>query len=173
MSVSAAHLPDKRRAYGAIAGLRNRWWIVAASVVALTVGQGTIELYCFGIFLKPLSDDIGLTRGTLSSGLLTASVSTALATPIVGLLIDRYGGRAVMLPGIAAFALAMAARSILQSSPLYEPSIDRGQGLSGLCPLALGFQKIGDANCRPQLQELRFLTPGLAHGVNEALLCCA
>jgi MFS family permease len=98
--------------------IKNRWWIVAASVIGLVVGQGAVELYCFGVFLKPLSDGIGLTRGTLSSGLLTASVFTALATPIVGWLIDRYGSRAVMLPGIAAFALAMAARSTLHPSSL-------------------------------------------------------
>jgi len=118
MAISAAQLPDKHGDYGTIAALRNRWWIVAASVIGLAVGQGTIELYCFGVFLKPLGDDIGLTRGTLSSGLLMASVITALATPIVGLLIDRYGCRTVMLPGIAAFALAIAARSTMQSSPL-------------------------------------------------------
>jgi MFS family permease len=100
------------------ARLNNRWWIVAASLIGLVVGEGPVNLFCFGVFLKPVSDDLGLSRGTLSSALLTASVATAIATPIVGALIDRYGSRAVMLPGIAAFAIAVTARATLQSSPV-------------------------------------------------------
>jgi MFS family permease len=98
--------------------LRSGWLIVAASVMGLAVGHGTVNLFCFGIFLKPVSSDLGVTRTTLSSGLLWASVLTALATPAVGMLVDRFGNRMVMLPGIALFALSVAALSMMQASSL-------------------------------------------------------
>jgi MFS family permease len=116
--MTIAKLADDRANYISNALLRSRWWIVTAAVIGLVVGEGTINLFCFGVFLKPVSDELGLSRGTLSSALLTASLATALVTPIVGALIDRYGGRAVMLPGIALFAVAVAARATLQPSSI-------------------------------------------------------
>jgi MFS family permease len=98
--------------------LRNGWLLIAASIMGLAVGQGTVNLFCFGIFLKPVSADLGVARATLSSGLLWASVVTALATPAVGMLVDRFGSRPVMLPGIALFALSVAALSTMQASSL-------------------------------------------------------
>ena len=95
---------------------QNPWWVVFATLLGLVVGQGTIELFCFSVFLKPLGDGLGLSRGTLSSALLMASLAAAVATPFAGALIDRYGSRAIMLPGIAAFAIAVMARSALPGS---------------------------------------------------------
>jgi len=118
MTVAAVKLDNRYTDYVANVGWRNRWWIVAASVIGLAVGQGSIMVFCFGIFLKPVSATLGLSRGTMSLGLLFAAAASALATPVVGLLIDRHGNRIVMLPGIAMFALAVAALSTLQSSPL-------------------------------------------------------
>jgi MFS family permease len=101
----------------AVHGLRNRWWIVAASVIGLAFSQGSINLYCFGLFLKPIGDDLGLSRATLSLGVLCSSVLCALATPVVGRLIDRFGNRAVMLPGIACYSASVAALAALRTSP--------------------------------------------------------
>jgi MFS family permease len=111
-------------------GLRNRWWIVAASVIGLAFSQGSINLYCFGLFLKPIGDDLGLNRGTLSLGVLCSSVICALATPVVGRLIDRFGNRAVMLPGIACYSASIAALASLRSSP--QELVYVLFGLSGL-----------------------------------------
>jgi predicted MFS family arabinose efflux permease/PAS domain-containing protein len=98
-------------------GLRNRWWIVVASVIGLAFSQGSINLYCFGLFLKPIGDDLGLSRSVLSLGVLCSSVVCALATPVVGRLIDRFGNRAVMLPGIACYGASIAALAALRASP--------------------------------------------------------
>jgi predicted MFS family arabinose efflux permease len=121
--MTIAKLSDDRvRQYPTKPSWANRWWIVATALIALGVGEGSINLFCFGVFLKPVSADLGLSRGTLSSALLIASLSTAVATPFVGALIDRFGSRAVLLPGIALFAIAVTARATLQSSatvPLY------------------------------------------------------
>ena len=35
---------------------RNRWWIVFAAVCGLIVGTGAINIFAFGVFLKPVTE---------------------------------------------------------------------------------------------------------------------
>ena len=95
---------------------QNRWWIVFASILGLVVGFGSIGVFAFGAFLKPVTEGLGLSRSALSSAFTLATVANGIACPFVGLLADRWGCRRIMLPGIAVFALSVAACSLLQSS---------------------------------------------------------
>src|SRR5271168_1227217 len=100
------------------ATMKNPWWTVAASLCGLIVSNANINVFTFGVFLKPVTEDLGLSRGTFLSGLLVSAIANGLATPFVGILLDKNGCRKVMLPGIALFAVAVAALSRLQASPL-------------------------------------------------------
>jgi len=37
---------------------RNRWWVVLATIFGLLVGAGPINVFTFGIFLKPITEDL-------------------------------------------------------------------------------------------------------------------
>lgn len=37
---------------------RNRWWVVFASICGLMVGSGAINIFAFGVFLKPVTEDL-------------------------------------------------------------------------------------------------------------------
>ena len=78
--------------------LGNRWWVVAASACGLMVGTGSIVIFSFGIFLKPVTEALGISRGDLSSALFLSSNLTGFACLGVGWLLDRYSARTVMLP---------------------------------------------------------------------------
>jgi len=93
----------------AASGLRNRWWIVVASILSLIVGQGSINVFAAGIFLKPVAAELGFGRGSISTAIGLSNVVTALALPFFGRLVDRYGVRPMLLWSIALFALATAA----------------------------------------------------------------
>ncbi len=95
--------------------LRNRWWLVAASFCAMYIGAGTM-LYVLAVFLQPVTQDLGISRKTFSTGILVASIAMALACPLLGSALDRWGQRKVLLPLIAASALAAAALSTLTAS---------------------------------------------------------
>jgi MFS family permease len=95
---------------------RSRWWIVFAAFLGLTVSQGPIVAYSFSVFLKPVSEDLGIGRGTFSFAYNLDNFMCAVSIPIFGYLIDRYGIRRVLLPGIALFAVATAGLSYVQSS---------------------------------------------------------
>jgi hypothetical protein len=59
----------------------NRWWVVFASVCGLLVGSGAINVFAFGVFLKPVTEELGIGRGPPSpaSRLAGCSINTARA----------------------------------------------------------------------------------------------
>jgi MFS family permease len=94
------------------------WWVVAGSLLGLTVGNGPVMQFTFGVFVKPLSEAMQTDRGTISGALLAGLVATGIATPLIGRLIDKHGTRRIALPAIALFAAGMAAIGLLANSPL-------------------------------------------------------
>src|SRR5258708_29423510 len=96
----------------------NRWWIVFASACGLMVGAGSILIFSFGVFLKPVTEDLGITRGDLSGALGLSAWFVALSCPVIGWLIDRYGTRRVMIPGILLFALAVASFGLMPATSM-------------------------------------------------------
>jgi MFS family permease len=97
----------------------NRWLVVAASVCGLLVGSGPILIFTSGVFLKPVSAELGITRGDLSSALFLAAVCTAVTCPLLGGLLDRFGTRRVMMPGIVLYALSVAGFGLMQARPAF------------------------------------------------------
>jgi len=76
-------------------------------------------IFSFGVFLKPVTEDLGISRGELSTALGSATWLTALACPLVGWLFDRWGARRIMIPGVLAFALAVASFGLMAAQPAY------------------------------------------------------
>jgi MFS family permease len=97
----------------------NRWWVVFATVCGLVVGAGPINVFRFGVFLKPITEDLGLSRGAFSAALTFHATIAAVALPVIGWLVDRWGARRIMLPGLFLYALATASYGLLQASPFF------------------------------------------------------
>lgn len=108
---------------------QNRWWVVFGAFLALIVNQGAITFYAFAIFLKPVSEDLGVSRGTLSSAVGLLLMVFAIFVPVMGSLIDRYGVRTVLMRMIVLVALATAGLSLLRPSPLILYPLFALQGL--------------------------------------------
>jgi MFS family permease len=97
---------------------KNRWWVLVASFLGMACGPGPILVFAFAVFMKPISDDLGIGRALLSSAAIVASLVGIIGPPSVGYLIDRFGARKVMVPGILLFALGLSGHSQLTSAPL-------------------------------------------------------
>src|SRR5689334_18174695 len=95
----------------------NRWWIVFATVCGLIVGGGAVNVFAFGVFLKPITAELGVGRATFSSALTLHSTLSALSCPVIGWLVDRWGARRVMIPGLLIYAAATACYALIQASP--------------------------------------------------------
>ena len=92
------------------------WKVAIASSFACMAGFGSILIYSFGAFIKPLSAEFGWSRQTIAIAFACASLTLGLCSPGLGLLLDRLGPRRVLLPCIVIFALAFGSLSTLHKS---------------------------------------------------------
>jgi MFS family permease len=74
------------------------WWIVLATSIICGLGFGT-WLYSFGVFFKPMMAEFGWTRAMTAGAYSLRSIQGGIASPILGWVIDKYGGRVVMFGG--------------------------------------------------------------------------
>lgn len=81
------------------------------SAFACTVGtmlaSGTTIIGTFSVFMLPILAEFGWGRAKISGVMMTMSCTSALLSPLVGRLLDRWGVRRVVLPGFLLFALAV------------------------------------------------------------------
>ncbi|HEV7691723.1 MAG TPA: MFS transporter [Hyphomonadaceae bacterium] len=92
------------------------WLIVLGSTLALTVGNGPIMQFTFGVFLKPLTAAFGIERGLGSLALTIGLLATAFTLPLVGKLADVLGPKLIGLVAVLLFALGVAAAGWLSPS---------------------------------------------------------
>jgi MFS family permease len=120
---------------------QNRWWIVAACVVGLVCSGGPVNVFAFGVFLRPVSDDLHIGRGVLAGAMLWTNMIAAVSGPVLGMLLDRYGGRRVLLIGIVLFAVATSVQAFMTASivGIYLLFVVRGLGSSGPSPTSYAF----------------------------------
>lgn len=92
------------------------WRVTAASAVGVFVSFASLLVYTFGVFLKPLTIEFGWSREAVSSAFGVAAIMIALASPLLGLLFDRFGPRRIIAPCIAVFGGAFASLAWLTPS---------------------------------------------------------
>lgn len=97
---------------------REEWKAGWKLVMATFFGFSLLAVMTNSIsmFMGPLSEEFGWSRTLISSGFTVAAVVTAVLSPAIGALIDRFGSRLVGLPGIVGTALCVAAFSLANGS---------------------------------------------------------
>jgi len=93
---------------------RDGWTLVLASSVGFSFFS--IMLSSTGLFMEPLTKAFGWSRSVLSAGVSVATITTAVLSPFVGVLIDRYGSRRLVLPGTILTIAAISAFALLNGS---------------------------------------------------------
>ena len=76
-------------------GLFYGWVVVGASALIVCIGMGA--LFSLGVFLKPMADSMGWSRGAISSVALLNWIAMGLGSFFWGALSDRIGRRASMI----------------------------------------------------------------------------
>lgn len=92
------------------------WRVVVAAYFGVMVSFGSMLVFTFGIFLKPLSAEFGWSRESISAAFGFAALTVAVCSPLLGHLLDRCGPRKIVLPCMAVFGLAFASLSALTPS---------------------------------------------------------
>ncbi len=74
------------------------WYIVGVAFVSSMMSMG-ITAYSMGVFLKPMTDDLGWSRTDISLGQTLTTFVTGLLGVAIGRRMDARGGRALMVGG--------------------------------------------------------------------------
>jgi predicted MFS family arabinose efflux permease len=129
--------------------------LCGASVLALNMGVRQT----FGLFLEPMTLDLGVSRGNFSLAIAIQNILWGLLTPLCGMLADRYGTGRVLVTGGLLYALGIVVMA-LGASGL---AIHVGAGvLVGLAVGASGFPLVLSAVARSVPEERRNMAIALA-----------
>ena len=75
------------------------WFVVAGSVLVVFGVAGS--QFSFGVFLKPMTDEFGWSRASLSLAFGVTFMLSGLLRPLAGYLADRYSPKMIALAGVA------------------------------------------------------------------------
>lgn len=137
--------------------------VLLASILGSAFSPATLINVPFGIFLMQLQAEFGWSRAEISLSLSIFIVALIATLPFMGVLLDRYGARRLLLLSIPAYALTLASLASLGGSlPVFYATFaalavlsagaqsltyitllsnwfDRGRGLAiGLCMAGFG-----------------------------------
>lgn len=89
------------------------WRVTVASGAGVFVSFGSLLVYTFGIFLKPLTEEFAWSRQAVSLAFGIAAMALAAASPPLGYLIDRFGPRRIILSCLTIFGCAFTSLALL------------------------------------------------------------
>ena len=91
------------------------WRVAIAACLGVMGGFGSLFVYTFTVFVKPLGAQFGWNREAVSLGFAIAAMTVGMASPLIGRLIDRFGPRRIILPCMTVFGCGIAAFALLRS----------------------------------------------------------
>jgi MFS family permease len=91
------------------------WRVVLAACLGVMAGFGSLFVYTFAVFVKPLSAEFGWKREAISLGFGLAAVTLGLISPLLGRWIDRFEPRRIILPCMTVYCCAILSLAFLPS----------------------------------------------------------
>ena len=92
---------------------QSGWLVVVAAFFGVMAGFGSLVVFTFSVFLKPVGAEFGWTREAVSGAFGFAAISVAIASPKLGQLLDRLGPRRIILPCYAIYGMALCSLAFL------------------------------------------------------------
>lgn len=115
------------------------WRVVFAASLGSMVSFGSLLVYTFSVFLKPLTQEFGWSREEVSRAFGFAALSIAAASPALGVALDRWGARRVVLPAIAIFGVAFGSLGLLTPNLWHLYAVFIVIGLVGNATTQMGY----------------------------------
>ena len=91
------------------------WRVVLAACLGVMAGFGSLFVYTFAVFVKPLSSEFGWNREAISLGFGLAAITLGLISPLLGRWIDRFGPRRIILPCMTVYCCAIISLAFLHA----------------------------------------------------------
>src|SRR5919206_97071 len=123
--------------------LHPAWIVLGALTLCLLASTGIRAV--FGVYIKPMENELGWTRGALSMAAALSLLLLGAVGPFAGRLADRWGPRRVIVLALP-LARRRPARARRADRRLARPQHARGDGTSAA--RRRGSHAVGGANRR-------------------------
>ncbi|MFN7994031.1 MAG: MFS transporter [Bryobacteraceae bacterium] len=120
---------------------RQGWLVVAAAYCGAMVSFGSLLVFTFSIFVKPLGANFGWSRESISAAFGFAALTVALCSPPLGHLLDRFGPRRIILPCMAVFGLAFGSLAFLTPNLAHLYAVFVVMGIVGNGTTQMGYSR--------------------------------
>jgi MFS family permease len=140
---------------------RSNW---RTPLVVLLCGGAILTLslgvrHNFGLYLQPMTADLGWTRQTFAFALAIQNLLYGLATPFAGMIADKYGPPRVLIGGTLIYALGLALMASAKTGWDFTLSAGLLVGIGVSCS---GFSIVYGAIARAFPPEKRTMALGMA-----------
>jgi MFS family permease len=88
--------------------------ILIGTALLLTLGMGIRQ--SFGLFLSPITHDLGVTAGDFTLALAIQNIVWGLSQALVGAMADRFGLRIMMMAGAAIYVIGLGIMALAQGA---------------------------------------------------------
>ena len=133
------------------------WTVVICAALVSSLGIGIRQN--FGLFLPPMTGDLGLGRESFAFAMALQNIIWGLLTPVTGALADKYGSGRIIALGGAVYAGGL----YLMSGVTDATDLNIGAGLFiGMGQSAVGFAVVLAAVARRVPAKKRSLALGIA-----------
>lgn len=99
--------PEARDPTGALEG---GGWVVVFAVAAILMATSSSR-FLFGVVLKPVSEDFGWDRASLTGAVMLGMVTLSACQPLVGMATDHVGPKRILVAGTVVTGLALLSLS--------------------------------------------------------------
>lgn len=93
--------------------VKRAWTMVAVAMLGTMCCSTSVILINVGVFMRPLEESFGWSRGAIAMSLSIAAIAMAACNPLVGRFIDRFGVRPVLIGSLIMYGAATAATPFL------------------------------------------------------------
>ena len=118
------------------------WLITAVAGVGLCFGYAGGVIYGFSSFILPLSEEFGWSRRDIGLAFSFLVVTVFLMSPLMGVLLDRYGARRCLLTGTLLFGLFLSSLYLLTPDIRHFYATFVLLGLSGTATTAICYSRL-------------------------------
>jgi MFS family permease len=88
---------------------RTPYVVLICGGIALTISLGV--RHNFGLYLPPMTTDLGWGRQTFAFAIAIQNLVYGLATPLAGMIVDKYGAARVLIGGTILYAIGLVLMS--------------------------------------------------------------
>lgn len=111
-------------------GAIRHWWQVIL-LGLLTIGSYGFVIYSFSVLIGPIHDETGWSIGALAGSFTLSMLIGGVLAPVSGWMLDRFGGRPVMLGSLVIGSAFLLLASTATSLPMFLIAWGIGGGVIG------------------------------------------